>query len=121
MWVSLRYYVFTQTPVAAYSQVHFYEDHEIDPVDWHGRYLSFVGLILPLSEVTEISRVATGGDISNVLGYHAVGRDNHPGGQERSTNRTFRDELGPDSLSNMDDVLRTWLPPVLLKEFGLLK
>lgn len=36
-----------------------------------------------------------------------------------SRTRTWKDEVSPEILDKMDDILRTWLPPVLLARFGL--
>jgi len=51
------------------------------------------------------------------MGYGHM--DAHIGGHASGDNRTFRDELGPESLAMMDDVVRMWLPPVLLQRFGI--
>lgn len=116
MWVSLRYLLFTVF-MAERSAVFWYEEATADPVDWHRRYLSFVGVHLPPDEVIEIARTASGG--GSILGYPSKGLDTHPGGLEGAITRTFRDELNEVSLEMMDDVLRQWLPPVILARFDL--
>lgn len=117
MWISLRYFLFSET-LADRSKLFWYDDHEADPVDWHGRFLAFVGLNIPLREVVDMAMIASdGGSIDTVLDFKAKGIDNHPGANESRT--TFRDDLGPDSLAMMDDVMRKWVPPVMLKRFGI--
>ena len=117
MWTSIRHLLFTKL-LADQSQVFLWEDLKADPVDWHGRFLSFVGLKLPFDVIVAMSEYATSG--GHVPGYpHAV-VENHPGGKApQGGKRTFRDELGPESLAMMDDVVRTWVPPVLLQRFGI--
>lgn len=117
MWVSIRYFLFTEL-LAEQSAVFWYDEAVADPVDWHGRYFSFVGVHLPLDEVIEAARIASGG--GGILGYPSKGLDTHPGGEEQTETRKFRDELNPTSLAGMDDVLRVWLPPVVLDRLGLL-
>lgn len=36
-----------------------------------------------------------------------------------SDTRTWRDEVSPEIVDEMDDILRAWLPPVLVARFGL--
>jgi len=120
MWVSARYFFFAHV-LARQSELFWYGDHQADPFEWHVRYLAFAGLNLPLDEVMKMVRVATGENISSVLGYTAKGIDEHPGGLKAKPNRDFRDELSPESLMMMDDVLRTWLPPLILKRLDISK
>ena len=110
VWTSIRYLIFTQL-LADQSQVFYMEDLVVDPTDWYGRFLSFVGLSLPRRVIDEMMR-----DTSARLGK---GYNEHPGGGEPGSSRSFRDELGPQSLAMMDDVMRSWLPPVLLQRFGI--
>lgn len=116
MWISARYFFFTEI-MADESELFWYADHEADPMEWHGRALSFFGLALPLDVVVHMAQVDSNG-VGDLIGVEK-GIDSHPGGSE-AVNRTFRDELGPGSLSMMDDVMRTWLPPIILGRFGLL-
>lgn len=118
MWVSIRYHLFTQV-LQHRSVVFWYEEALADPVDWHGRYYAFVGLNLPSHAVDGAATSATQG--GSILGFPSKGLDGHPGGEEQTVTRTFRDELQPESLAFMDDVLRIWLPPVVLNRFGLLR
>lgn len=107
MWTTVRYVLFAVI-LAPRSDLFFFEELLMDQVDWHARLFSFFGLNLPF-EV--ISGVAARGETKGSI-------NEHPGG-DNASNRTFRDELTADSLQMMDDVLRTWLPAVLLRRFGL--
>ena len=118
MWVSLRYFFFSEV-MGDQSELFWYDDHEADPIDWHGRYFAFIGLNMPLPKVVDMALFASGGeDINRVLDFEAKGIDDHPGGNS-SVARNFRDDLGADSLAMMDDVMRKWMPPVILKRFGI--
>ena len=117
MWISLRYFFFTET-LGDQSELFWYDDHEADPIDWHRRYFAFIGLTMPASKVVEMAMFASGGDINSVLDFKAKGIDTHPGGNG-SVARSFRDDLGADSLAMMDDVMRKWVPPVMLNRFGI--
>ncbi|CAN0564963.1 unnamed protein product, partial [Ectocarpus sp. 12 AP-2014] len=46
-------------------------------------------------------------------------RDRHPSGQHKSPNRTWEDEVSPEIREEMDSILRTWLPGVLLARFDI--
>ncbi len=115
MWTTVRYLLFTEM-LADRSELFLLEDLVIDPVDWHGRFFSFVGLHLPFDFIHDTAQAASGG--GSTPGYGR--KDEHPGGHESVGSAiTFRDELGPESLAMMDDVVRLWLPPVLLQRFGI--
>ena len=116
MWVSIRYLLFTEL-LADQSLVLYYEDAVTDPLDWHIKYLDFVGVRLPPEQVNEAARVASGG--GSILGFHSKGFDEHPGAKIQDDTRSFRDELSNSSLSFMDDVLRTWLPDYLLDKYDV--
>lgn len=118
-WISIRYFFFT-TIVADQSELFWYGDHEDDPFDWHERYLALIGLNLPVNDTLAMARAASEGDFSGVLTYKVKGVDAHPGGLVDRSNSTFEDELGEESRLMMDDVLRRWLPPVVLRRLGLL-
>lgn len=115
-WVSIRYLLFTEL-LANTSAVFWYDDAVADPVDWHDRYYSFVGINMPREVVNTAAREASRG--GSILGFHSKGLDKHPGGIKPSVTRSYRDELSRDSLTDMDDVLRLWLPPVVLEILGL--
>lgn len=109
-WTSIRYQLFTQL-LADQSQVFWMEDMLRDPVDFHGRLAYFLGLRLPVSVIMEM--------VQTSASQASKGIDRHPGGGPSVAGRTFRDEVGPESLAMMDDVTRSWLPPVLLQRFGI--
>ena len=112
----MRYLLFTQI-IGDRSNLFWFEDLFVDPVDFHGRLLFFAGLRLPLETVVGMARVASGG--GRLYGFKEKGPDKHYGGIEPGENRTFRNELSAESLAMMDDVMRTWMPPVLLQRFGI--
>jgi len=109
-WTSIRYQLFTQL-LADHSQIFWMEDMLRDPFDFHGRLTYFFGLRLPVRVIIEMVQ-ASASDASKGIDRHRVGGTNVVG-------RTFRDEVGPESLAMMDDVTRSWLPPVLLQRFGI--
>ena len=117
-WISLRYLLFTQL-ASERSEVFWYEDAVADPIEWHGRYFTFVGLRPPPLVVHHTAAIATQG--GSILGFPAKGLDYHPDGEEQAPSRTFRDELNNSSLAIMDDVLRKWLPPIILRRFRLIE
>lgn len=115
-WVSVRYLLFAEK-LADRSEVFWYNDAVDNPVDWHTRYLSFVGIRLPRDEVTGAALVA--GEVGGILGFPSKGLDKYLGGEEQVAARSYRDELSQASLAGMDDVLRVWLPPAVLEILGL--
>lgn len=102
------------------SKLFWYGDHEIDPLDWHRRYVGFIGLNLPLDETMVMAQAASEGEIASTLAYKVKGMDKHPDGREDPSESTFKDELGEESLQMMDEVMRRWLPPVVLRRLGVL-
>ncbi|CAN0125698.1 unnamed protein product [Scytosiphon promiscuus] len=94
------------------SEIFWYDDALRDPFDWHFRWMSLAGLYLPRPWVDSIAASAG-------IGAWATEANPHPGGEEASPNRTWRDEVSPEILDDMDDILRTWLPGVLLARFDV--
>lgn len=43
----------------------------------------------------------------------------HPGGEKNSAERTWRDEVGAGVEEGADEILREYLPPVLLARWGV--
>lgn len=115
-WISLRYLLFTQI-APDISEVFWYADALADPLEWHGRFYTFVGLQLPDLVVHHAADIATQG--GEILGFPSKGLDYHPNGGEQTSTRTFRDELTDESLAMMDDVLRKWLPPIILRRLQI--
>ncbi|CAM9750308.1 unnamed protein product, partial [Ectocarpus sp. 6 AP-2014] len=91
------------------SELFWYEDATEDPFNWHYRWASFAGLTLP------------GGWIDGMVAANEEQAilNPHPGGQEQSAKRTWRDEVSPGIRQEMDFILRKWLPGVLLARFGV--
>lgn len=116
-WTTVRYLLFTEF-LADRSQLFHFEDMMVDPADWYGRYMRFVGLDLPSEIFFGMAHVASEG--GGLFGVSRKGVDQHPGTVAKgNSSGTFRDELGTESLEMMDDVLRALLPSVLLKRFGV--
>lgn len=117
MWTTLRHMLFTRQ-LANQAQVVWFEDLVSNPVDWHGRFFAFVGVTLEGGVVEHIAQFASGG--GRLFGNIVKGLDEHPGGLAPSPNRSFADELGPESLALMGEVMENWLPPEILKRFKAL-
>lgn len=114
-WLSVRLFLFGEL-LGANSMLFWYEDALANPVGWHDTFFAWVGLELPGSVVEKAASAASAG--GNIFGFPAKGRDAHPGGKN-VPDRTFRDELNAKTLSSIDDVLRVWLPPVVLDKLGV--
>lgn len=116
-WVSLRYFLF-DILLKNQATSFWYGDALADPKDWHERFLEFVGLNMPADEVVDKAAgiVAEGGP---VLGFPSKGIDVHLGGGDAELTRSYKNEVDADTLAGMDDVMRAWLPPVLLEKIGV--
>ena len=116
-WLAVRYILFAGF-LADRSTEFWYNDAMIDPVKWHYRWFHAVGMQLPFHVVEAIAQAATVDD----LGFAHAGMDLHPGEEEKTEPgvRRFEDEVRPETFAIADDVLRTWLPPVLLERLGVL-
>ncbi|CAM9754327.1 unnamed protein product [Ectocarpus sp. 4 AP-2014] len=95
------------------SKIFWYEDAMRDPLEWYDRWASLAGLTLPSNWIKDIRAAVTEATELNMR------RERHPGGQERSSNRTWEDEVSPKIREEMDSILRTWLPGVLLARFDI--
>jgi len=115
-WLSVRHFFFAEL-LAADSMIFWYEDALANPVRWHDMFFSLVGLKLPGSVVEKAASAASEG--GNIFGFPSKGMDPHPGGKDAQPDRTFRDELNATTLSTADDVLRVWLPPLVLDKLGV--
>ncbi|CAN0277134.1 unnamed protein product [Ectocarpus fasciculatus] len=93
------------------SKLFWYEDAMRDPLDWHHQWASFAGFTLPASWIEEID--------ATTESQQTVKRDPHPGGKDVSPTRTWEDEVSPEIREEMDSILRTWLPGVLLARLGI--
>lgn len=115
-WLAVRYILFSGI-LAAQSMVFWYNDVTGDPLEWHHNWFHAVGLQLPSHIVEATSKAAVADD----LGFPHKYIDRHPGETNKTQPgaRQFEDEVSPEILELADDVLRTWLPPVLLERFGV--
>lgn len=93
----------------------FYNDSLADPLQWHRRWLSSAGLNVPDSVVLEATDTA----LRRKFGFAAKGIDKHIGGNEAAPSRSYRDELSPEASAQLDHIVRAWLPPALLRKFGV--
>ncbi|CAM9579189.1 unnamed protein product [Scytosiphon promiscuus] len=113
-WVALRHILFDGL-MANSSATFWYEDAQEDPLAWHFRWTEFAGLRLPTSWVEHISSLRLEGPwVEKTLGVNP-----HPGGTEVSEARTWKDEVSPEIVDEMNSIVRTWLPPVLLARLGV--
>lgn len=116
MWTTVRYILSTEF-LADESELFYFEEMLMDPVDWFRRYLPFIGLHVPAEVIFDLADEAA--NEGGMFGLTDAGVDVHPGGAAPAPSRTYKDELGPESLAMMDDVLRAWLPSVLLNRWGV--
>ena len=115
-WLAVRYILFSG--VLTNQSVEFwYSDAMDDPLAWHYKWLYTVGLQLPLHVVEATVQAALADD----FGFEHKEIDIHPGEEARTEPgvRRFEDEVSPEVFEVADDVLRTWLPPVLLERLGV--
>lgn len=113
-WVAIRYYFF-QDMVPDKAIVLWYDESLEDPVRWHARFLNFVGLRPP----AEVIEVATDAATTRDFRFYSKGVDKHIGGKESSVKRTYAQELKPETLAGLEDIMRIWLPSELLHRFGV--
>lgn len=114
-WLSVRYFLFAEL-LAAKSGIFWYDETLADPTGFHHTFYSLIGLRLPTSVVAKAASVAASAGLERgtLLGFPVKGLDRHEGGEDARKDRTFRDEVNSTTLSSMDDILRVWLPPVVL-------
>lgn len=110
-WTTLRHILFAGV-VADRSELFWYEDALEDPLDWHYRWAYLAGLHLPKMWMEGIVSLIGQGPWSTKVNVH-------PGGHEATAQRTWKDEVSPDILEDMNDTMRVWLPGVLLARFGV--
>ncbi|CAM9512001.1 unnamed protein product [Ectocarpus sp. 8 AP-2014] len=95
------------------STIFWYEDAMRDPLDWYNRWASLAGFTLPASWIKDIHASLTEAT------ENGRKREPHPGGQVVSSDRTWEDEVSPETREEMNSILRTWLPGVLLARFDV--
>ncbi|CAM9643384.1 unnamed protein product [Scytosiphon promiscuus] len=113
-WIALRHILF-EGLMANRSETFWYEDATEDPLDWHFRWTALAGLRLPISWVEGIASLRLIGPWMDMT----TGVNPHPGGHKVSETRTWRDEVSPEIIGDMDAILRQWLPGVLLARLGI--
>lgn len=114
LWMSTRHILFGDLDRPK-SAVFSYEEAEKDVLEWHYRWTHLAGLNLPVAWVKDIASLARGGSWAS----YTQGVNPHPGGQEASAARTWRDEVSPELWSDMDAVVRRWLPCDLVEGLGV--
>lgn len=115
-WLAVRYTLFAGI-LGENSSEFWYEEAMVDPLDWHYQWYFAVGLQLPFHVVEATAAAAVADDLK----IHHKDIDLHPGQEEKPEegSRRFEDEVSPEAVEGANDVLRTWLPPVLLERFGV--
>ncbi|MEP0659043.1 MAG: hypothetical protein ABJC87_07285, partial [Roseobacter sp.] len=74
------------------------------------------------SIVEKMSQAAERGDFD----FETLGRNEHPGidtegaKEEEKSHRNWKESVSPDILEEIDDILRRWLPPVILARLDIL-
>ncbi|CAM9747273.1 unnamed protein product [Pylaiella littoralis] len=114
-WTSVRDILFNGV-MSDRSTIFWYEDAKSNPLEWHSRWAHMAGLHLPAAWVEDIAGLAS----NDIWAWLTMPMNQHPGGNPASANRTWRDEVSPEILDDIDDVLRRWLPPLLQARFGVL-
>lgn len=113
-WTALRHILFKDL-LQDGGTVFSYEDAEEDPLDWHYRWTHLMGVHLPVEWVEDMTTLATKGAWESLT----QGVNPHPGGKKADESRTWRDEVDPGLLDDMDAVVRKWLPKTLLARIGV--
>lgn len=112
-WVAIRHLLFEDI-LAEKSSTFWYQDARERPEDVQRQFFDFVGVRLPIDVVNQSAAVAVGRVKNERASFFPIkGIDPHAKGAPHS----YRDDLLPETLEQMDDALRVWLPPVLLKRF----
>lgn len=131
-WVTVRHMLFAGL-LSARSTTYWYEDTLARPLEFHHRWLESVGLHLPTPVVEQATNAALRHDFAfktkgvdahlsvNSIAASTKKAENNPqgGGQDLALERSWRDEISADLYGDIDDVLRVWLPPVLLAKLGV--
>ena len=113
-FVHLRYQLL-QERLSDKTVEFLYDESLADPLGWHKRWLSFVGLTPPES----VAQEATDTSQRREFGFAAHGVDKHPGGTAATARRSWEDEISPEVVRQMYEICRVWLPPVLMEKFGI--
>lgn len=115
-WISVRYLLFVELPVPQPPSIYWYNETLSDPIEWHRKFYSSIGIRLPEDVIAEQARRAALGD--SMFGMVPKGYDLHFDPKDNSTTQSFRD-LGAATVEEMNNELRLWLPPVVLDKLDL--
>ena len=115
-WMTVRHILFSGLLPHQSIEV-WYGDAMADPFEWHYHFFDSVGLQLPYQAVNDVAEAAAAND----LRFTPTHVDLHPGEEARTDTsaRKFEDEVSSETLKLADDILRQWLPPVLLAKLGV--
>lgn len=115
-WTAIRYNLFLGI-LPHQSIAVWYGDAIADPLEWHYNFLFSVGLQLPSPVVKNTAEAAAANDL-RFTPFHV---NVHPGEKPRNDTspRKYEDEVSPATFKLSNDVMRQWLPPVLLAKLGI--
>lgn len=115
-WMAVRHILFSGF-LRDQSIEFWYDDAMADPLQWYYHFFYSVGLQLPYEAATDIANAAG----ANELTFNHKRIDKHPGETAMNSTgvRRFEDEVAPETLKVADDILRQWLPPVILEKLGV--
>lgn len=97
--------------MATNSSVFWYEDANTDPVGWHLQWMKLAGVQLPMTIIEGMAQAAMRASSRSI--------NEHLEGKGASATRTWKDEVGVEVLEGADEVVRAFLPPVLLARWGV--
>lgn len=115
-WLAVRYTLFSGS-LSQQSTEFWYGKALANPLAWHHTWFDMVGLQLPFDVVNATANGAVAYDFT----FNKKHIDAHPGQEEQADPavRKFVDQVSPEVLHLADEVLRIWLPPVLLEQLGV--
>ena len=98
------------------TQVFEYNDTAGNRFEWHHRWQTIVG-----PNVTEsVVREASDNGSRHQRVFTEKGIDDHPGGNNATSGRSFKHEISDELTAEVDRVARVWVPSDLLNKFGIL-
>ena len=118
-WIVFRHILFEEI-IDDQATSFWYGDAMEDSMRWHNRWLQTIGLQLPIEIVQIMVDAAVAGD----FGVGGKGFDIHPGSetgddQAETEVKNLENEVSPPLLAIAGDILRQWLPDVLLRRLEL--
>lgn len=115
-WLAAREILFAGT-LSTSSTIYWFEDTLAEPLAFHQRWLESIGLHLP----AEVVRAAKDAALRRDFEFFSKGIDEHPGGEEANSGRSWKDEISPDLVSGMNRIVALWLPPTLQAKLATLE